>query len=106
MPVHAKDARLDAAGCGERKVETLTREQLEFRNKQDEIVRNKLAVPPLRFEANGKEMMYCYPDSNHELAGWILYRHPDGQWVTLRKATDRDICAMSEAVSRSFHDSY
>lgn len=22
--------------------------------------------------------------------GWIVYRHPDGQWVTLRKATEQD----------------
>ena len=75
----------------------MTSEQLESRKQQDEIVRRKLAVAPLRFEANGKEMMYCYPDSKHDLAGWILYRHPDGQWVTLRKATDQDISAMTVA---------
>jgi hypothetical protein len=69
----------------------MTSEQLESRKQQDEIVRRKLAVAPLRFEANGKEMMYCYPDSKHDLAGWILYRHPDGRWVTLRKATDQDM---------------
>ena len=84
----------------------MTSEQLESRKQQDEIVRRKLAVAPLRFEANGKEMMYCYPDSKHDLAGWILYRHPDGQWVTLRKATDQDISAMSRAVSKQFHDGY
>ena len=22
--------------------------------------------------------------------GWIHYKHPDGQWVSLRKATDED----------------
>lgn len=84
----------------------MTSEQLESRKQQDEIVRRKLAVAPLRFEANGKEMMYCYPDSKHDLAGWILYRHPDGQWVTLRKATDQGILAMSRAVSKQFHDGY
>ena len=26
--------------------------------------------------------------------GWILYRHPDGQWVSLRKATDADRAAL------------
>jgi len=78
----------------------------EFKKEQDDIVRRKLAVAPLRFEANGKEMMYCYPDSQHELAGWLLYRHPDGQWVTLRKATQQDIHAMSRAVSASFHAGY
>ena len=84
----------------------MTPEQLKFRQDQDEIVERKLAVVPLRFESNGKEMMYCYPDSKHELAGWILYRHPDGQWVTLRKATDADVMEMSQAVSASFHRGY
>lgn len=23
--------------------------------------------------------------------GWLCYRHPDGQWVTLRKATEDDL---------------
>jgi hypothetical protein len=83
----------------------MTAEQQKYRKEQDEFVRRKvkLAVAPLRFESNGKEMMYCYPDSKHELAGWILYRHPDGQWVTLRKATDADVEKMSEAVSAQFH---
>ena len=81
----------------------MTAERQKYRKEQDEIVSPKLAVAPLRFESNGKEMMYCYPDSKHELAGWILYRHPDGQWVTLRKATDADVEKMSEAVSAQFH---
>ena len=79
---------------------------IQYRKEQDEIIKRKLAVTPLRFEANGKEMMYCYPDSKHELAGWILFRHPDGQWVTLRKATEKDVTAMTRAVSRSFHAGY
>lgn len=54
---------------------------LEEKMKQDRIVLAKFDVAPLRFEANGKEMMYVYPDTKHEAAGWILYRHPDGQWV-------------------------
>jgi hypothetical protein len=33
-------------------------------------------------------------------------RHPDGRWVTLRKATDQDISAMNRAVSKQFHDGY
>lgn len=78
----------------------------QYRKEQDEIVRQKLSIVPLRFESDGEEMMYCYPDSNHELAGWILYRHPDGQWVTLRKATDEDIEAMAIAVSAQFHREY
>ena len=78
----------------------------QHRKEQDDIIRRKLAVPPLHFKANGKEMMYCYPDSKHELAGWILYRHSDGQWVTLRKATDQGITAMTHAVSESSHAGY
>jgi len=81
----------------------MTAEQQKYHKEQDEIVRRKLAVAPLRFESSGKEMMYCYPDSKHELAGWIIYRHPDGQWVTLRKATEADVEKMSEAVSAQFH---
>ncbi len=23
--------------------------------------------------------------------GWAFYKHPDGQWVTLRKATEQEI---------------
>ena len=25
------------------------------------------------------------------MKGWIVYKHPDGQWVTLRKATQKDL---------------
>jgi hypothetical protein len=73
------------------------------RAKQDAIVYRKLNVTPLRFEANGKDMMYVYPDTKHELAGWILFRHPDGQWVTLRKATEDDVERITRAVVLSFH---
>ena len=80
----------------------MTSKQLEFRKQQDDIVMRKLAIVPLRFESNGKEMMYCYLDSQHELAGWILCRHPDGQWVTLRKATEQDIMVLSIGVSNAW----
>jgi hypothetical protein len=59
--------------------------------------------PGLEFEANGKQMKYVYPDTPHSAAGWLLYRHPDGQWVTLRKATDADIVAINRAVVESHH---
>ena len=48
-------------------------------------------------------MKYVYPDTPHWTAGWILYKHPDGQWVTLRKATDDDIAVMNRAVSEAHH---
>ena len=35
-----------------------------------------------------------------EMRGWILYRHPDGQWVTLLKATDADRRAIGDALAR------
>ena len=53
--------------------------------------------------ATGKHMKYVYPDSPHWTAGWILYKHPDGQWVTLRKATDDDINRISQAVIEAHH---
>lgn len=28
---------------------------------------------------------------------WLCYRHPDGQWVTLRMATDDDIARIEAA---------
>jgi hypothetical protein len=57
-----------------------------------------------RFEANGKEMMLVLDNEPRaELHGWLLYRHPDGQWVTLRKATDADIAVISQAVINAHH---
>jgi hypothetical protein len=45
--------------------------------------------PGLNFEANGRQMKYCY--------------HPDGQWVTLRKATEADTAAINDAVVSAHH---
>lgn len=53
--------------------------------------------------ATKKRMKYVYPDSKHWAAGWILYKHPDGQWVTLRKATQQDIERISQAVIEAHH---
>ena len=50
--------------------------------------------------ATKKRMKYVYPDSPH-WTGWILYKHPDGQWVTLRKATYADVGSISQAVIES-----
>jgi hypothetical protein len=62
-------------------------------------------VPGLEFyEAKTrKQMKYVYPDSEHWARGWILYKHPDGQWVTLRKATQDDIDRISAAVVEAHH---
>lgn len=37
------------------------------------------------------EMMYV---TEGEWKGWLLYKHPDGQWVSLRKATEDDMKAL------------
>jgi hypothetical protein len=50
-----------------------------------------------------RQMKYVYPDSKHHTAGWLLYRHPDGQWVTLRKATEIDVACITEAVVLGHH---
>ena len=33
-----------------------------------------------------------------EWKGWIVYRHPDGQWVSLRRATEEDHSRLTEAM--------
>jgi hypothetical protein len=50
-----------------------------------------------------KQMRYLYPDCGDSWAGWILYRHADGPWVSLRKATDRDIAELTVAVTKAHH---
>jgi hypothetical protein len=35
-------------------------------------------------------------------AGWIVYRHPDGQWVSLRVATAADIDRIFTALLHNF----
>ena len=51
-----------------------------------------------------REMKYVYPSSTSWTAGWILVKNPgDGMWVTLRKATDRDIEAINKAVVECHH---
>jgi hypothetical protein len=32
-----------------------------------------------------------YVDDGGAYNGWLCYKHPDGQWVTLRKATKSDL---------------
>lgn len=41
-------------------------------------------------------MLYCQ-EPGHEYDGWLCYQHPDGQWVTLRKATGRDLLSINMA---------
>ncbi len=39
--------------------------------------------------ASGREMLLVA--EGESFAGWLCYRHPDGQWVSLRKATPDDL---------------
>lgn len=55
---------------------------------------NSMSDPPgLNFydQETRRTMRYVYPDTKHWAAGWLLFKHPDGQWVTLRKATENDL---------------
>ncbi len=71
-----------------------------------EITKPKFDVRGLEFfdQASNWQMKYVYPDTDHWSAGWILYKNPgDGQWVTLRKATDADIAVLNKAVMEATH---
>jgi len=47
---------------------------------------------------SGREMILVGDDDpREEIRGWICYKHPDGQWVTLRKATANDLSRLAEA---------
>lgn len=35
--------------------------------------------------------------------GWLCRRHPDGQWVTTRRATQEDWAALGAAISQAHH---
>lgn len=52
----------------------------------------------LRFydKASNRNMILVDEPDRH-FDGWICYQHPDGNWVTLRKATDADREALAHA---------
>ena len=57
------------------------------------------------YDANTRrEMMYVYPISTSWVKGWILVKHVDGTWVTLRKANGNDIEAINKAVIECHHE--
>lgn len=41
-------------------------------------------------KANNNREMLLVDDKKSSANGWLCYRHPDGQWVTLREATQKD----------------
>jgi hypothetical protein len=36
--------------------------------------------------------------------GWVYYKHPDGQWVTLRKATPDELYRAERTIARRAED--
>lgn len=45
-----------------------------------------------------RTMKYVAPDLVHEAAGWFLFKHPDGQWVTDRQATEAEKYAIELSI--------
>ena len=43
--------------------------------------------------AKDRQMILC---DEGAWSGWLFYQHPDGQWVSLRKATDADIASITK----------
>jgi len=55
----------------------------------------------LRFmDANIGEMLLI--DEGEDCGGWLCYRHPDGQWVTLRRATEADKAVIDNLFTKRF----
>ncbi len=52
------------------------------------------------YDHNSSRMMILTPDNADDFPGWIHWKHPDGQWVTLRKATDEDRKHIADCVAR------
>jgi len=52
-------------------------------------------------KALNREMMLVY--EGQPWAGWIIYKHPDGQWVSYRKATQADHAELGNAISKAHH---
>ncbi len=66
----------------------------------DEVAEAGLTVPgERRFQPSGvrfydqrsQREMLLIREPGHESDGWLCYQHADGQWVTLRRATGRDL---------------
>lgn len=51
-------------------------------------------------QALSKEMMLV---NEGPWAGWLAYKHPDGQWVSFRKATQADHHELGDAISKAHH---
>ena len=52
------------------------------------------------FDQRRQQEMLLVQDGGYK--GWLCYRHPDGQWVTLRKATAEDLIALAPLLDVQF----
>jgi hypothetical protein len=50
------------------------------------------------FDAASNREMILVAEPAH-LKGWLCYRHPDGQWVSLRKATEEERTNLAQLAS-------
>lgn len=53
------------------------------------------------YDVVGQRHMKYVTEGHHK--GWIVYKHPDGQWVSFREATAKDIRAIRDAASQTHH---
>lgn len=60
--------------------------------------------PSLEFfdDNSGRQMLYVYLDAP-QWSGWLFFKHPDGHWVSMRKATEQDVAAINKAVVGGHH---
>lgn len=55
------------------------------------------------YSQSRKQEMMLVNEPGASWDGWICYRHPDGQWVSLRKATKEDRAELDNAIVKAHH---
>jgi hypothetical protein len=60
--------------------------------------------PGLKFYDGASRRWMKLVYEGHWAAGWIVFKHPDGQWVTLREATSEDLDRINAAVVKAHHE--
>lgn len=60
--------------------------------------------PKFYDNATGRKMILAdTSEPRRDLIGWLFYKHPDGQWVSLRKATESDRILIYGAIFKEHH---
>ena len=63
-----------------------------------------MAKPLIAGKRAWRQMLLVTTDEPRtEMHGWLFFRHPEGQWVSLRKATDDDLASISAAIVAAHH---